>query len=411
MARRLDLRDAVTLGLGSMLGAGVFAAFGSAAAAAGSGPGLLGALALAAGVAWCNATSSAQLAAQYPQSGGTYVYASERLGPTWGFAAGWCFVVGKTASCAAMATTAAVYALGEGHPALRILAAGVLVALTAVLLAGITKTAQVTRVLLVVTLATLGVGAIVAAATGGDDGPLPAAPDATAYGVLQAAGLLFFAFAGYARIATLGEEVRDPARTIPAAITRSLTLVVLLYAVVAVVLLRAIGAAGLATSALPLAQVAATEGQPLVAVAVRVGAVVACCGALLGLLAGVSRTMLAMARRDDLPRALARLSPRDVPATAQLAVAVAAAALVLVADLRHAIGFSSAGVLLYYALANASAWTQHAPHRRWPRAVQALGLVGCLALVATLPPLSVGLGLAVIAAGVAGRAVLHRARH
>lgn len=407
MQRRLGLGDAVILGLGSMIGAGVFAAFGPAAAAAGTGAGLLIALALAAVVAWCNATSSAQLAAQYPDSGGTYVYGRERLGQGWGFAAGWCFVVGKTASCAAMATTAAVYALGEGHPLTRLLAAAVLAALTVVLLLGITKTARVTRVLLTLTVSILLLTLLAVLVAGGRRDEVAPAGDPSVYGVLQAAGLLFFAFAGYARIATLGEEVRDPARVIPAAITRALTLVVLLYAAVAAGLLFTVGPAALASSALPLADAAQVLGLGPVAALVRVGAVIACLGALLGLLAGVSRTMLAMARRHDLPFVFARLERRqDVPAAAQLAVAAAAAALVLVADVRHAIGFSSVGVLLYYAIANASAWTQDAQHRLRPRPVQALGLVGCLALVATLPWLSVVSGLLVVAAGVAGRTVL-----
>ncbi|GAB95472.1 APA family basic amino acid/polyamine antiporter [Kineosphaera limosa] len=418
MQRRLGLRDAIVLGLGSMVGAGVFAAFGPAAAAAGSGAGLLAALSIAALVAWCNATSSAQLAAQYPDSGGAYVYGRERLGERWGFAAGWCFIVGKTASCAAMATTAAVYALGEGSPWLRVVSAIALLGLTWVLLRGITKTAQLTRVLLAVTLTILlgGLAAVLVASPLATD-PLGAGVDPAGglvggpvYGVLQAAGLLFFAFAGYARLATLGEEVRDPARVIPAAITRALALVVLLYAVLAVGLLVAVGPTALATSALPLADAATAHGLGPVAVLVRVGAVVACLGALLGLLAGVSRTMLAMARRHDLPSRLSRLDPRhDVPATAQLAVAVAAIALTLVADLRHAIGFSSVGVLLYYAVANAAAWTQDDAHRRWPRLVQAIGLIACVVLVATLPAASVVAGLAVIAAGLGVRALLrHR---
>lgn len=409
MQRRLGRNDAVVIGLGSMIGAGVFAAFGPAAAAAGSGAGLLVALALAVGVAWCNATSSAQLAAQYPDSGGTYVYGRERLGPSWGFAAGWCFVVGKTASCAAMATTAAVYALGHTGPFARLAAIGALAVLTGVLLGGITKTARTARVLLAVTLGILAVTLLgLLIAHSGRPDP-PPGPPAGAYGVLQAAGLLFFAFAGYARIATLGEEVRDPQETIPAAITRALALVVVVYTAVAAVLLVVLGPVDLAASALPLADAARGLGLEPVAVLVRVGAVVACLGALLGLLAGVSRTMLAMARRRDLPPALSRLDARhDVPALAQVCVAVAAAALVLVADLRHAIGFSSTGVLLYYAIANASAWTQSAEHRRWSRAVQGAGLVGCLALVATLPWESVLLGLLVVALGVGGRAWLRR---
>ena len=142
-----------------MIGAGVFAALTPAAAAA--GPGLLIGLAIAAAVAWANATSSAQLAAQYPSSGGTYVYGRERLGPLWGFVAGWSFVVGKTASCAAMALTAATYALGGPARGVRFVAIALVAALTWVVVRGITKTAQLARVLLMVTLAALAITALV----------------------------------------------------------------------------------------------------------------------------------------------------------------------------------------------------------------------------------------------------------
>ncbi|MGN6800119.1 MAG: amino acid permease, partial [Gaiellaceae bacterium] len=127
LARRLGTRAAVVVGLGSMIGAGVFSAFAPAAAAAGSG--LLVGLALAAGVAYCNAVASAQLAAQYPASGGTYVYGRERLGEWWGFLAGWGFVIGKTASCAAMALTFAVYATGASTWVARLVGVAAVVAL------------------------------------------------------------------------------------------------------------------------------------------------------------------------------------------------------------------------------------------------------------------------------------------
>jgi basic amino acid/polyamine antiporter, APA family len=127
LRRELGLADAVLVGLGAMLGAGVFAAWGPAATAAGAG--LLMALPVAALVAYCNAISSAQLAAVHPLAGGTYVYGRRQLGPTWGFAAGWGFVVGKSASCAAMALTAGAYAW-PAHPRVAAVVAAVL--LTAV---------------------------------------------------------------------------------------------------------------------------------------------------------------------------------------------------------------------------------------------------------------------------------------
>lgn len=224
--------------------------------AAAGGTGLLIALAIAGVVAFCNATSSAQLAAQYPTSGGTYVYARERIGEWSGFLAGWAFVVGKTASCAAMALTLAAYAAPAGWE--RPVAAAAVVGLGAIGYRGVTRTATATRVLGVVVLIVLGLVVVAGLVSGA---PPSTAVDQEAFpngmlGVLQAAGLLFFAFAGYARVATLGEEVRDPARTIPRAVTTALAIVLVVYAMVAMVALRTLGAQGLAGSEAPLADVA-----------------------------------------------------------------------------------------------------------------------------------------------------------
>ena len=390
MKRTLGVFDAVVIGLGSMIGAGIFVALGPAAAAAGSG--LLIGLALAAGIAYCNATSSARLAALYPQSGGTYVYGRERLGEFWGYTAGWSFIVGKTASCAAMALTIGVYAWPEAAHAVAVAA---VVALTAINYAGVQKSALATRIIVATVLAVLA-AVVVALAGAGEAARLSVAGDADGWGILQAAGLLFFAFAGYARIATLGEEVRDPARTIVRAIPIALGITLLVYATVAVAVLSVLGGPGLASATAPLADAVTAAGHPELAPLVRVGAVVAALGSLLALILGVSRTTLAMARDRHLPTALAAVHPRfGGPYRAEVAVGVIVAVLVAFVDLRGAIGFSSFAVLFYYAIANASAWTL-LPRRR---AIPALGLAGCLVLAFTLPPVSVLIGAAVIAIG------------
>ncbi|MBB2741237.1 UNVERIFIED_ORG: APA family basic amino acid/polyamine antiporter [Microbispora rosea subsp. rosea] len=398
LERRLGLSDAVVIGLGSMIGAGIFAALSPAARAAGSG--LLLGLAAAAVVAYCNATSSARLAARYPASGGTYVYGRERLGDFWGYLAGWAFVVGKIASCAAMALTVGSYVWPEQAHAV---AAAAVVALTAVNYAGIHKSAWLTRFIVGVVLAVLA-AVVVAGLTSGaaDPGRLDVGADATAGGVLQAAGLLFFAFAGYARIATLGEEVRDPARTIPRAIPLALGLTLVVYAAVGVSALAVLGGAALGDAAAPLAAVVREAGHPGLAPVVRAGAALAATGSLLALILGVSRTTLAMARDRHLPHALAAVHPRfAVPHRAELAVGAVVAILAATADLRGAIGFSSFGVLVYYAIANASAWTLGRDEGRPPRAVPAVGLAGCLILAFALPLSSVVSGAAVLAAGAA----------
>lgn len=402
LARRLGTADAVVIGLGSMVGAGVFAALQPAADAAGSG--LLIGLVLAGTVAYCNATSSAQLAAVYPEAGGTYVYGRERLGPAWGHLAGWAFVVGKTASCAAMALTVGSYVAPAWQ---RPLAVAAVVAVTAVDYRGVEKTARVSRVLLAVVLAVLAV-VVVAGLTGGSvdgSGISPSAVTGGPLGVLRSAGFLFFAFAGYARIATLGAEVRDPAQTIPRAVPLALGIALAVYATVAVTALLAVGPEVLAAGPAPL--VAVLDGGRFSALApvVRLGGAVAALGVLLSLVVGISRTAYAMARGGDLPATLAAVHPRHrVPHRAELAVGVLVVAVVLVVDVRGAIGFSSFGVLVYYAIANASAATLPSEQRRWPRWLALGGMGGCALLALTLPTTAVLAGLGVLAVGV----VVHR---
>ncbi|MEU4395286.1 APC family permease [Kribbella sp. NPDC023855] len=383
LARRLGVRDAAVIGLGSMVGAGVFAVWAPAARAAGSL--LLVSLVIAAFVAYCNAAASAQLAAVYPVSGGTYAYGRERLGPWWGYTAGCAFVLGKTASCAAMALTFATYAVPDHEWARRLIALAAVVALAAVNYRGITRTAALTRTLVACTLTVLTIVVILLLTTSTDhvtDWTAGTSP----YGVLQAAGLLFFAFAGYARIATMGEEVREPARTIPRAILIALFGAVGIYLVIGVSLLFALGPDRIASSPAPLAAAVEAAGAAWAQPIVRVGAALASLGALLALITGIGRTSLAMARNRDLPVWLAAVHPRfQVPHHAEIALAAVVGILVLTTDLRGVIGFSSFGVLLYYAIANASAYTQPAGDRRWPRVLNILGVAGCVVLAVTLP--------------------------
>ena len=447
LSRRLGLRDAVVIGLASMIGAGAFVSLGAAQDLAGSlAP---AAVLVAAVVALCNATSTAQLAAQHPAAGGTYHYGRERLGPWWGFLAGWCFVIGKTASCAAMALVVAAYLVPE--PFQRPVAALLVVALTAVNLVGITRTAALARVLVAVALAALvltGVRLLAGVVAGGPaggagdgagagtwevpgplagqaaglwDGGLAAVAGAGEGGALgivlalvQAAALMFFAFAGYARVATLGEEVVEPRRTLPRAILLALAAVGAIYLVLSVILVLvgpAPGEQGWGPAPFRAALDAVGAGG-VWAVVVTIGAVAAASGALLALVAGISRTVLAMARERDLPPVLAHVSPRfSVPQRAETAAGVAVVLLVLLAsDVLVAIAASSFGVLLYYAVANLAALTQTGQWRLFPKAMQWLGLAGCVLLVAALPGRTIVAGLVLVAVGLAYRGLVLAAR-
>ena len=406
LQRRLGVFDATAIGLGSMLGAGVFVVFSPATALA--GPLMIVSVLVAGAIAYCNAVASAQLAAKYPASGGTYVYGRKQLGEWPGFIAGWGFVTGKTASCAAMALTFGHYvAPGFATP----LAVAAVVVLTGVNLMGITRTALLTRILLAIVLGTL-VFVTVAGIAGPHPEPAgPVAGPGSAWGILPAAGLMFFAFAGYARIATLGEEVKDPARTIPRAILAALAAAFTIYLALAVLLLWHLSPGRLAESLSPLLDAVTSSSLAAGAPVVQAGAAAACLGALLALITGVGRTALAMARERDLPSALARVGGQHtVPFVAELSVGAAVIVLLLTADVLTVVGFSSFGVLIYYSVTNAAAFTLAERPRTAPRWLNAAGFVGCLILAVTLPLASVAGMAAVLAAGVAGRFLVLRLR-
>lgn len=404
LQRRLGVSDAVVIGAGSMIGAGVFAAWAPAAEAAGTG--LLLGLAIAGVVAFCNAASSAQLAAIHPESGGTYVYGRRQLGAFWGHLAGWGFVVGKTASCAAMALTVGAYLWPEQDRAVAVAAVALI---TAVNIGGLSRTVTVTKVLLVVSLTALA-AVVVAGWTSPTASISRITPiDASVYEVLRSAGFLFFAFAGYARIATLGEEVKDPATTIPRAIPLALSAVLAVYAVVALTTLAVVPTGALAATSAPLRLVVDAGRLDGLGPIVDVGAGIAALGVLLNLIPGVSRTALAMARERELPHWFAHVDDRrSLPLRAELTVATVVIALVVVLDLRSAIGISGVAILTYYAITNASSLTLRADQRRWPSFIAVVGLIGCVTLVAALPPAAILTGVATIAAGVVVRLLTPR---
>lgn len=409
LARRLGLTDAVVVGLGAMIGAGVFVAFAPAAARAGSLVWV--SLAVAAVVAVCNALSSARLAAQFPAAGGTYVYGRELLGPLPGFLAGWGFVVGKTASCAAMALTVGLYIWPQQA---HLVAAAAVLGLTVLSVFGVQRTATASKMLVAIVLTVLAVFVVTAwlssPAAPADAGLATAAPTAPAIdgeswparvlGVLGGAGFLFFAFAGYARIATLGEEVRDPARTIPRAVVVAISLVIVVYVLVLSATVHVLGVSGVAAGTAPVLEAAERIGNGQLAPIVRVAAGIAALGALLAAVLGVSRTTMAMARDRHLPAPLAAVHPSTrTPYVAEISVGVLVAGIVLVADVRHAIGFSSFAVLIYYLVANAAALRLDRGRRRRPAWVPVLGAIGCVVVAGSLPWRSVVGGVVVFLIG------------
>jgi len=397
LQRRLGVPAATAIGVASMLGAGIF--FVWAPAAADAGAGILIALPLAGAVAALNALSTTRLAMAHPVSGGAYAYGRAELGRVPGFVAGVLFLVGKTASVAAIASIAGAYLWSEFA---RPVAVAAVVVLAIVNATGIRSTAVVSIVIASLVVAVLLAVLIVTAVQGAGAAPRsPIALTGGGLGVLQAAALIFFTFAGYARVATLGEEVRDPGRTLPRAVIAALAIVLVLSAATAAILLMRLGAHGLAASSSPLADAVGPGAETFI----RITAAVACLGSLLSVLAGLSRTSLAMARDGELPGRLARISERTAaPVFAELAVAVVGVAAVLLLDPARLVGVSACAVLGYYGIAHLAAIARARRLGARPPVLPLLGLLGCGALALSTPwPAIVGVTvLVLLAVGVRG---------
>lgn len=400
LKRDLGPGGAVLTGLGSMLGTGVFVGLGLAAGHAGLTVGW--AVFFAGLVATWNGLSSAQLAAVTPVSGGTYEYAYTYLGPAWGRTAGWLFVVAKSASAAAAAIACASYAmaaLGVSVPqVLVVVAALVLVAVMALLVhRGVRRTTAANALLVGVTIAALAAFSIAFAPTvftafESNLSPYFSGPyGGGTHGLLQATALVFVAFTGYGRIATLGEEVEEPRSVIPWAIARTIVIAGVIYLVVAIVAVCAVGAPVYSKlaheEASPLVDIAAIYERPLLAAVIGIGGIAAMAGVLLNLLLGVSRVILAMARRGDLPARWSALNSSGRSPSSAVAVAAALTGLLcLLGSVRIAWSLSAASVLVYYAITNYAALKVGDDQRFISRFNSKLGLVSCIVLALAVEP-------------------------
>ena len=382
----LGLVGTGALGLGSIVGTGVFVSIGIGAGIA--GPGVLVAIAIAALVALCNGLSSAQLAASHPVSGGTYQYGYEYASPALGFTAGWMFLCAKSATAATAAMGLAGYLLNALDQAAFIapVALAAVLVLTLVALLGINRTNKVNIAIVAATLCSL-IAFIVAGAPSALHNLhlTPFLRDEGWSALLQASALMFVAYTGYGRIATLGEEVRQPGKTIPRAIVAALLIAMMFYIGVAAVALAAVGAdafyAATVDKAAPLKVIARTFDAPGVSWLLSLGAITAMAGVLLNLILGLSRVLLAMGRRGDMPRAFARLNRHQTtPSIAVVVVGLAIAGLVLMGNIKITWSFSAFSILVYYAITNFCALRLPAAQRLYPRWVALVGLVACLGL-------------------------------
>ena len=390
---KLSLIGASALGVASMLGAGVFVVFAPASELAGSY--LFLAIGIAGVVAALNARSMRQLSKVFPRAGGAYAFGKEYLSSNWGFLAGIAFILGKVGSVAAIALAAASYIYPEAKVEV---AFASLALMTGINVLGINRTATGALLLSVPTVALLllvGISGFQVAAGESQD-------QSSIAGILPAAALIFFAFAGYARVATLGPEVKDPSENIPKAITLSLVFVIAIYFLVANALQAQLGKA-LQFSIAPIQDFAAIALPWLPAQLVVLVAATACLGSLLSLLAGISRTAEAMAKDREIPRFIGLRSKRfDSPWVADLLILSIASALLVSGDITWTIGISSFAVLVYYAIANLAAFRQLHSKQPVGRVLALLGAALCLgvgffvpveSLLVTTVTLAVAMGL------------------
>ena len=390
------------LGLGSIIGTGVFVSLGIGAGIA--GPMVLPAIALAGFVALCNGLSSAQLAANHPVSGGTYEYGHRWLNPSLGFTAGWMFLCAKSASAATAALGFALY-LSPDHSLP--IALGTVGAVTALTLTGMQRSNEVNTFIVAAVLLSLVAFIILGAPA------INAHPDRwqTAWGteslsnLAPATALMFVAFTGYGRVATLGEEVAEPRRTIPRAIIATLVITTLLYVGVAWIALANAG-----HDFDSLAVIAEKFSGPTLGKVLTVGAAIAMISVLLNLVLGLSRVVLAMGRRSDLPAATAEIQESTgVPVTATVVVGIFIAGLACLGDFKLTWTFSAFTVLVYYAITNLCAIRLNPKERLYPVWISYAGLITCLSLAFFVEWRVMLAGLGLIAAGLAWKALFNRA--
>jgi APA family basic amino acid/polyamine antiporter len=409
LRRELGLLDAVGIGLGAIVGAGIFVVTGVAAGVA--GPSFIVGLVIAAIGATANALSSAELAAQYPLSGGTYEYGRRLLHPAAGFAAGWLFLASKLAAAGTVALGLGSYLAvlaPSVHP--RIVAVGAIALFTLLNYFGIRRTSRANLAIVAVSITTLVVFAIVAASAFDPAHLRPFAPFGWK-GTLEAAALLFFAYTGYARIATLGEEVHDPRRTIPRAVMVTIAVAAALYFAVALTAAGSVGSGVLSSGQAPLSAAAAKLGHPMIARIVAAGAVAAMFGVILSQILGLSRMVFAMSRGGDLPTALSVVDPdHGVPRRAVIAIGLVAAVIAGTGTLSGVAAAASFTILIYYAIANLAALRLTKEARLFHPIVPSIGLFFCVGLALSLRLPVILAGLLTLAVGFLIRALFRSGR-
>jgi APA family basic amino acid/polyamine antiporter len=407
----------IALGVGAIVGTGIYTLTGVGAERA--GPAVILAFVIAGAVCACAALAYAELATMIPAAGSAYTYSYSVLGETIAWVVGWSLILEYSLACSAVAVGWSGYLVGwlqsagihlpavllQGPHAggiVNLPAVLVSFAIAGMLMLGTRESATLNIVLVAIKLVALAV--FVALALPGFDaanfhpfmpyGFASHADGSSTRGVMAAAAIVFFAFYGFDAVATSAEEAKNPGRDLTIGIVGSMALCTTIYILVAVAAVGAMSYTALGNSPEPLALVLRTLGHPFAAWAIAAAALVALPSVILVMMYGQSRIFFVMARDGLLPRGLAKVSPRTgapVLVTGITGLFVAAVAGFLRLD--EIAELANAGTLIAFIAVGACMMLlrRRAPDAPrifrcpQPYLVGTLAVLGCLYLLFSLP--------------------------
>ena len=378
--RTLTLQNSVFLGLSSMIGAGLFVNIAPTAVI--SSYSLILGLVIASFLAFANASSSAQLARVYPETGGTYLYARKVLGNNASLFSGIVFIVGKIISSIAIALTFGNY-LMPSYPK----TSGVMLVLLVGIISyfGATKTASVARwfVYSVVGILMFYIFSITTSTS--FNFSIPISEGLSIETLLISSSIWFFAFTGYSRLATFGEEVKNPEKIIPKAILTGLGLTVTIYFLVTYITLGIVDPSIIQNSSTPLKVAFDLSRFSNFSFLISIASTIATGSVLLALIPGISRVAVAMSRDKYLPMVLSKIHKKYNSAyIADVSITFIVILGILTVDVIEAIKLSSFFILLYYSLTNLSVIKLEKSQRLYSIFIPYFGLLGCLLLASSL---------------------------
>ncbi len=375
-SRTLTKRNSLYLGLSSMIGAGLFYNLAPTSKIS-SYSSILGLL-LASTLAFANASSSAQLASLYPQTGGTYLYANKVLGKLPGNIAGIVFILGKTVSCVAIALTLGNYISPIYGKELGV---GLSVIVFLIGYKGITKTAALARWFVLIVILILAFFCIAILMTPSTNIAIPLLEGFSVSNLFLSAAIWFFAFTGYSRLATYGEEIKNPETIIPSSILTGLGITVAIYLFVNWLSLAIIGPEVVANSNTPLLVAMDVSVMSDFSFLIVFASTIATASVFLALLPAISRIYVAMSRDGILPNMFSKIHNKNNSAyVSELFVLLTVVVGIYTINITNAIKLSAFFILIYYSLTNLSVINLEKNQRLYPVSIAYYGLLMCMVL-------------------------------